>query len=115
MFRERDIRGDFDSGDGPGSQSRLVVSSTRRGASSPAWSSLREIREAKLLLDWLLTRSQSLQVSQVSQREILVCGPNRVRNKERRDRVLSILEEHRFLRQLQDGNRHLIELNPCLL
>jgi len=77
-----------------------------------------EIREAKLLLDWLLTRSQSLQVSQVSQvsqRDILRYGPNRVRNKEQRDHALAILEEHGFLRQLQAGNRHLIELNPCLL
>jgi hypothetical protein len=77
-----------------------------------------EIREAKLLLDWLLTRSQSLQVSQVSQvsqRDILRYGPNRVRNKEQRDRALVILEEHAYLRQFQAGNKQLIELNPCLL
>jgi len=74
-----------------------------------------EIRKAKLLLDWLVARASSLKLSQLPQREILMYGPNRVRNKEQRDHALAILEEHGFLRQLQAGNRHLIELNPCLL
>jgi hypothetical protein len=76
-----------------------------------------EFKDAILLLDWILARShksQKSQESQLSQKSILHEGPNRLRDKKRRDEALKVLEDHQTLR-LETVNRvKLIKVNPAL-
>ena len=76
-----------------------------------------EFKDAILLLDWILARShksQKSQESQLSQKSILQEGPNRLRDKKRRDAALKVLEDHQTLR-LETVNRvKLIKVNPAL-
>jgi hypothetical protein len=73
-----------------------------------------QIREAKMLCEWLVKRCREKQTSQVSQRDILLYGPNRVRDREQRDRALGILEDHGIVRQTTEGRKGMIEVNPSL-
>ena len=74
-----------------------------------------QIREAKMLCEWLVKRCREGRSSKVSKPDILQFGPNRVRQREQRDRALGILEDHGAVRQVNDGQKKLIELNPALL
>ena len=40
--------------------------------------------------------------------------PNRVRDREQRDRALGILEDHGMVRQTTEGRKGMIEVNPSL-
>ena len=73
-----------------------------------------QIREAKMLCEWLVKRCREKQALQVSQRDILLYGPNRVRDREQRDRALGILEDHGIVRQTTEGRKGMIEVNPSL-
>ena len=76
-----------------------------------------EFKDAILLLDWILARSQKSQESQESQllqKSILHEGPNQLREKKRRDEALKVLEDHQTLR-LENAKRvKMIKLNPAL-
>ena len=76
-----------------------------------------EFKDAILLLDWILARSQKSQESQESQllqKSILHEGPNQLREKKRRDEALKVLEDHQTLR-LENANRvKMIKVNPAL-
>ena len=67
-----------------------------------------------MLCEWLVKRCREQQASQVSQRHILLYGPNRVRDREQRDRALGILEDHGMVRQATEGRKGMIEVNPSL-
>jgi len=76
-----------------------------------------EFKDAKLLLEWIMSqfqkslKSQELQLTQVS---VLHEGPNRLRAKKLRDAALRVLEDHQIVR-LETVNRHkLIKVNPAL-
>jgi len=74
-----------------------------------------EFKDAILLLDWILTRCQKSQESQLSQAKILQEGPNRLRKKGLRDAALKVLEDHHIVR-LETVNRiKLIKVNPELI
>ena len=68
-----------------------------------------------MLCEWLVKRCREGRSSKVSKPDILQFGPNRVRQREQRDRALGILEDHGAVRQVNDGQKKLIELNPALL
>ena len=76
-----------------------------------------EFKDAILLLDWILARSQKSQESQESQllqKSILHEGPNQLREKKRRDEALKVLEDHQTLR-LENAKRvKMIKVNPAL-
>ncbi len=79
-----------------------------------------EFKDAILLLDWILARSQKSQESQESQESqllqnsILHEGPNRLRDKRRRDVALKVLEDHQSIRLETVNRAKMIILNPSL-
>ena len=73
-----------------------------------------EFKDAILLLDWILARSQKSQESQLLQKSILHEGLNQLREKKRRDEALKVLEDHQTLR-LENAKRvKMIKVNPAL-
>ena len=73
-----------------------------------------EFKDAILLLDWNLARSQKSQESQLLQKSILHEGPNQLREKKRRDEALKVLEDHQTLR-LENAKRvKMIKVNAAL-
>ena len=76
-----------------------------------------EFKDAILLLDWILARSQKSQKSQESQllqNSILHEGPNRLRDKRRSDVALKVLEDHQSIRLETVNRAKMIILNPSL-
>jgi hypothetical protein len=76
-----------------------------------------EFKDAKILLNWILTRcqkSQESQESQLSHKSILHEGPNRLRDKKRRDAALNVLEDHQTVRLETVNQVKLIKVNPAL-
>ena len=76
-----------------------------------------EFKDAILLLDWILARSQKSQESQESQllqKSILHEGPNQLREKKRRDEALKVLEDHQTLRLETVNKVKMIKVNPAL-
>ena len=65
--------------------------------------------DAKLLLDWLLELP-----ARPTAGDVLRLGPNRLRDKERRDKALAILAEHDLARTVRERRRTFIEVNPEL-
>ena len=76
-----------------------------------------EFKDAILLLDWIMSQYQKSQKSQefhLNKVSILQDGPNRLRDKKRRNAALKILEDHQIVR-LKTVNRHkLIKVNHAL-
>ena len=76
-----------------------------------------EFKDAILLLEWIMSqfqkslKSQELQLTQVS---ILQEGPNRLRDKKRRDAALNVLEEYQILRLKTVNRIKLIKVNPII-
>jgi putative DNA primase/helicase len=66
--------------------------------------------DARLLLDWLLKQDELA----VSPREILRSGPNRLRDKKRRDTALKSLVETHHVFEQTEGEITLVVLNPVL-
>ena len=71
-------------------------------------------RDAVQLLEWLSGQFQVSQESQQSQRSILQHGPNPVRDKDRRDAALRVLEDHGWVRLRSEGRQRLGDLHPRL-
>ena len=65
--------------------------------------------DAKLLLDWLLELP-----ARPTAGDVLRLGPNRLRDKERRDKALAMLAEHDLARTVRERRRTFIEVNPEL-
>ena len=74
-----------------------------------------EFKDAILLMGWILTRCQKSQELQLTQVSILQEGPNRLRDKKRRDAALNVLEEYQILRLKTVNRIKLIKVNPALI
>ena len=73
-----------------------------------------EIRDAVQLLDWIKSHCEEAQKSQLSQVSVLQKGPNRLRDKSRRDIALKVLEEHHWVRLETVNREKLVLVNPAL-
>ena len=76
-----------------------------------------KFKDAILLLNWILAhceKSQKSQESQLSHKSILHEGPNRLRDKKRRDEALKVLEDHQTLRLETVNKVKMIKVNPAL-
>ncbi len=67
-----------------------------------------ENADAKLLLDWLLENNKN----SFSARDISQIGPNSIRSKVKRDKVLSVLCDRGYLVKKQENKREIYNLNP---
>ena len=74
-----------------------------------------EFKNALLLWNWIKNYCQLSQVSQLSQGEVLHTGPNQLRNKESRDIALKVLEEHGYIKSMNEGKKKNIKVNPAVL
>ena len=77
-----------------------------------------EFKDAILLLDWIMYQYQKSQKSQefhLNKVSILQDGPNRLRDKKRRDAALNVLEEYQILRLKTVNRIKLIKVNPALI
>ena len=77
-----------------------------------------EFKDAILLLDWIMSQYQKSQKSQefhLNKVSILQDGPNRLRDKKRRDAALNVLEEYQILRLKTVNRIKLIKVNPALI
>jgi putative DNA primase/helicase len=79
-----------------------------------------EFKDAILLRDWLQSRgqesqkSQKSQESQLTQASVLQTGPNRLRDKKRRDNALKVLEDHQIVQLVTVKGIKMIKVNPAL-
>ena len=73
-----------------------------------------EFKDAVLLLEWIRSRCEESQKSQVSQASVLHEGPNQLRSKPRRDAALKVLEDHQWVRLKTVNREKLILVNPAL-
>lgn len=105
---------------GPGGE--ISVDLMEAGAQVAAWHlyearrivSTREVpaavKDAQLLLDWLLRKDSNA----IEPREILHRGPNRLRDKARRDAAIEVLRETYHLDEVTAGRVTRLHLNPKL-
>jgi putative DNA primase/helicase len=70
---------------------------------------------AAALDQWLLAYCQRNGVAEVPTREVLRCGPNKLRDKVELRKALATLAEHNRAREVENGRRRSIVVNPALL
>jgi putative DNA primase/helicase len=75
----------------------------------------RPTANAVALEAWLVDRCRSQAVLAIGKREVRQYGPGCIRDAALLDEALSVLTEANRAREIQDGRRKLIEVNPALL
>lgn len=71
--------------------------------------------DAKLLNDWLNQRGRSVGLTTLTKNRVRQGGPNLVRDKQRLNDALAVLEAQGFIRQFRKGRTYVIDLFPRTL